>query len=222
MINDAVLIQHTYSNNNTWSGNAFLDMQRLTYQRHASYCAAHNIDYWNFQGGKFPQFDGEAGSWTKVGLVKDALKDYEFVFWIDVDTAIVDFETDLREAAKDIHIGGCVHDPAKSEFLKFHKVDRHINVGCLYFRSTDKSQEFMDVWCKSYPGAKRWAEQGAFNELTEKMPDIVTVLDDKWNATVNVNMVKAPVVMGWHGVPLYQRFLLMKQKFINDHLDFRV
>jgi hypothetical protein len=219
MINNAVLIQHTYSNNNAWSGNTFLDMQRLTYQRHAAYCSAHNIDYWNFQGGKFPQFDGEAGSWAKVGMVRDALKDYEFVFWIDVDAAIVDFATDLRESVKDIHIGGCVHDPAKSEFLKQNKVDRHVNVGALYFRNTPESKAFVDKWYASYPGPARWAEQGAFNEL---MDETVTVIDDKWNATVNVNLVEKPVVMGWHGVPLNQRFLMMKEKFINDHIEFKV
>jgi len=219
MINNAVLIQHTYSNNNVF-GPTFVDMQRLTYSRHSAYCAAHNIDYWSLQGGKYPKMTGESGAWAKVGLVKEALQDYEYVIWLDVDAAIVDFETDLREACTGI--GGCVHDPAKSVWLKQNKIDKHINVGVLYFRNTDLTKTFVDKWFDSWPGPKRWADQGAFNKLMEELPGAVTVIDDKWNATVNVNMVEKPVVVGWHGVPMHERFLQMKEKLINDHLDYRV
>lgn len=221
MINDAVMIQHTYSNTNVF-GPTFVDMQRLTYMRHSAYCSAHNIDYWSLQGGKYPDMPGEAGAWAKVGLVKEALEDYEYVFWIDVDAAIIDFSVDMRDAVKDINIGGCVHDPAKSAWLKQNKIEKHINVGCLYFRNIELTKQFVNKWFKSYPGPKRWADQGAFNTLMLEMPDAVTVIDDKWNATVNVNMVNNPVVYGWHGVPINQRFLQMKEKLINDHINFRV
>lgn len=222
MINDAVIIQHTYSSNNTWSGNTFVDMQRLTYPRHSAYAAAKSMDYWNFQGGTYPQFDGEAGSWAKIGLIKEALKDYQFVFWIDVDAAIWDFTADLRDAVRDINIGGCAHDPAKSDWLKKNGIDKHINIGVTYYRNTDVTKAFVDKWLESYPGPKRWAEQGAFNDLMKDMPEAVAVIDDKWNATVNVNMVEKPAVLAWHGVPLPQRFLLMKEKMRDDCLVYRV
>ena len=223
MINDAVMIQQTYSNSNQFlSANVFLDMQRLIYPRHSAYCAAKNIDFWSFQGGRDFGMMGEAGAWAKVGLVREALKDYEFVFWVDVDAAVMDFETDLRDACKDINIGACVHDPAKSDWLKQNKIDKHINVGVLYVRNTDISKQFFDKWFDAYPGPPRWADQGAFNALLLEMPEAVTVIDDKWNATVNVNMVEKPVVMGWHGVPLPKRFLMMKEELADDHLIFRV
>lgn len=221
MINDAVLIQQTYSNNNNF-GPTFVDMQRLTYPRMSAYCAAHNVDYWNIQGGMDFGMPGEAGAWAKVGLVKQALKDYEYVFWIDVDAAIVDFETDIRDAVKDLNIGACVHDPAKSDWLKKNQIDRHINVGVLYVRNTEISRLFFDKWFEAYPGPTRWADQGAFNAMLEEMPDAVTVIDDKWNATVNVNMVEKPVVLAWHGVPMHQRFLMMKDKLRDDCLVYRV
>ena len=48
-------------------------------------------------------------------------------------------------------------------------------------------------------------------------------LDDKWNATVNVNQVEKPVVIGWHGVsPIAQRTALMKKALFLDHLKFKV
>jgi len=221
MINNAVLIQQTSSNNNTL-GPTFVDMQRLIYPRHSAYCASHNIDFWNIQGGMEEGRGVEAGAWAKVGLVRQALKDYEFVFWVDVDAAIMDFETDLRDAIKDINIGGCVHDPAKSPFLTANKIDKHVNVGVLYFRNTDLTKEFMEKWYNAYPGERRWSEQGSFNKLMKEMPKVVTVIDDKWNATVNVNMVENPVIYGWHGVPVPQRFLMMKEFLIDDPLIYRV
>ena len=221
MINNAVLIQHTYSNCNVFNP-TFPDMQRLIYPRHSAYCASHRIDFWNLQGGKYPKMTGESGAWAKVGLVKEALEDYEYVFWVDVDAAIMDFDTDLRDAVKDINIGGCVHDPAKSQFLKDNKIERHINVGVLYFKNTELTKEFVSAWFDAWPGPPRWADQGVFNALLKEMPKAVTELDDKWNSTVNVNIVEKPVVLGWHGIPLHKRFLMMKERLINDHLEFVV
>ena len=224
MINNAVMIQHTYSNTVTFgAGLAFVDMQRLTYPRHSAYCSAHNIDYWSFQGGKYPDMPGEGGAWAKVGLMKEALQDYEYVFWIDADTAIVDFETDLREAVEgNINIGGVYHDPAKSDFLKQNDVKKHINIGALYIRNTEVSRLFIDKWFDDFPGPKRWGDQGTFNGLMKEMPDAVTGIDDKWNATKNVNEVKNPVVMGWHGVDYPERFSMMRRKFATDHLVYTV
>jgi hypothetical protein len=197
-------------------------MQRLVFPRHSAYCAAWNIDYWNIQGGHDYGMIGEAGAWAKVGLMLDALKDYENVIWIDTDAAIMDFNTDIREACKDIHVGACVHDPAKSDWLKQCNVPRHLNVGVIYARKTDKAKEFLEKWLASYPGVEKWGEQGSFNNLISEMPGVVTELDDKWNATVNVNMVDKPVVMGWHGVPINKRFLIMKDKLHQDWLNYRV
>ena len=221
MRNNAVVLQQTYSNHNFYGG-AFLDMQRLTYMRHSAYCAAHNFDFWSFQGGKDVGRTGEAGAWAKVTLIKEALVDYEYAFWIDVDAAIMDFSADLRDACKDINIGACVHDPAKSDYLKQLGIEKHINVGVLYVRNTDVSKQFFDRWYDSYPGPARWADQGAFNNLIVEMPEAVTPIDDKWNATVNVNMVDKPVVMGWHGIPVIERIAMMKEQLKDDHIDFRV
>ena len=221
---NAVILQHIYSNSSVIVGdNAFGDMLRLSYQRHAAYACAHAMDFWCFQGGVHTEMPGEAGAWAKIWLMKDALKDYEYVFWIDADAAIMDFETDLRDAVKDINIGACIHDPAKSEYLRQFGIDKHINVGVMYLRNTDLTKQFVDKWIASYPGPVRWADQGAFNNLIVEMPDAVSVIDDKWNATVNVSMVDKPVVMGWHGIaPAVNRFLQMKQVLIDDHINFRV
>lgn len=223
-MNNAVILQHAYEPSSILIGDhTFNEMLRLTYNRHAAYALSHNMDYWAFQGGiHYKEMPGEAGAWSKIWLMKYALKDYEYAFWIDTDAAIMDFETDLRDAVKDIHIGACVHDPAKSEYLKSLNIDKHINIGVMYLRNTEETRAFIDKWLASYPGEKRWAEQGAFNKLMIENP-IVSVIDDKWNATVNVNMVEKPVVKGWHGVaPNTARFMQMKNELNDDFIDFRV
>ena len=56
-----------------------------------------------------------------------------------------------------------------------------------------------------------------------KYDDVFEQLDDKWNATVNVNQVEKPVVIGWHGVsPIAQRTALMKKAMATDHLKYKV
>ncbi len=216
--NNAVIIQNVYSNS------CFSDMLRLCIQRHMAYSNAYKMDYWALQGGMQRDMLPEAGAWGKVKLMKMALDDgYDYVFWIDADAAIMDFGTDLRDSVKDIHIGACVHDPAKSAYLKSLNIERHINVGVMYLRNTEETRSFIQKWYDSYPGVVRWAEQGSFNILMKENPGIVTEIDDKWNATVNVNMVEKPVVKGYHGVvPYINRFNLMRADCIEDHIIYRV
>lgn len=221
-MNNAVIIQHVYSE--TEFGCAFSDMLRLCTQRHMAYARAHNMDYWSFTGGFQVGRPAESGAWAKIELMRLALNQgYEYVFWIDADAGIIDFETDLRDAVKDIDIGACAHDPKKSAYLKQLKIAKHINVGVMYLRNTEKTKQFIEDWFNIYPGEPRWAEQGSFNKLMEKYPDVVKEIDDKWNATVNVNMVPKPVVKGYHGLmPVINRFYTMRMDFIEDHIDFRV
>lgn len=224
-MNNAVILQHAYAPSSLMFGDhTFNDMLRLTYNRHSAYALAHQMDYWAFQGGiHWQEMPGEAGAWSKIWLMKYALKDYEYIFWIDTDAAIMDFETDLRDSVKDIHIGACVHDPAKSDYLKRLNIDKHVNIGVMYLHNTEATRDFIDKWLARYPGEKRWAEQGSFNKLMDEYPDTVSIIDDKWNATVNVNMVEKPVVMGWHGVsPNTTRFMQMKERLADDHIDFKV
>jgi len=221
-MNNAVIIQHVYSE--TSLGNAFSDMLRLCTQRHMAYARSHSMDYWSFTGGFQVGRPAESGAWAKIELMRLALNQgYEYIFWIDADAAIMDFETDLRDSVKDIDIGACAHNPEKSAFLKQLKIAKHINVGVMYLRNTEKTKQFIEDWYNSYPGEPRWAEQGSFNKLMEKYPDVVKEIDDKWNSTVNVNEVQKPVVKGYHGVsPVINRFNLMRADCIEDHIDFRV
>lgn len=212
---DSVIIQ------SSWGDNAFQDMLRLTYQRHSAYARAHNFDYWNINGHIHPETF--PGGWDKIYLIKYAMKQYKNIIWIDADATIMDFECDLRDAlkGKKFDIGACVHD---ADWFKEPKwqIPKHMNVGVLYIRNTERSAKFIEEWLTKFPGHKRWQEQGSFNEMAESN-DIVGVVDDKWNATVNVNMVDKPAVKGYHGVnPLITRFSLMRADCLEDHITYRV
>lgn len=209
--NKAVLIQcsHTMP--------VFIEMNRLTYQRHAAYAISHGYDYWHHIGNPCP--DRDSGAWDKVKLILQAMNEgYEYIVWVDCDAAILGDE-DLREALAGMpgDIGACLHDA--------NGIPAHLNVGVLYIKNTEKAHQFVQDWWDSFPGSERWMDQGAFNELSnsEKYAGLVVRVNDRFNATVNVNMVENPVVAGWHGVsPLALRLHMMRQAMNNDWLKFRV
>lgn len=208
-MNDSVII------NMCNSSGEFHDSMRLTYQRHAVYAISHKMDYWHIMGDMHP--DRLRGGWDKVDIIRKALSaGYQYVFWIDADACIVDNKSDLRDAFQG-DIGACIHDA--------NNIPKHYNVGVLFIRNSNLVREFFDDWWDSYPGSVQWMEQGAFNDLlaTDKYKDLLFRMDDRYNATVNVNMVKNPVIMGWHGVrPLATRFKLMKNICSEDYINFRV
>lgn len=227
-MNNAILIQECWSTD-AWTAplcGMFYDMLRLTFPRHSAYARAHAIDYWCILGDvheeKMPW-----GAWDKIHLIKLALqRGYEQVFWLDTDAAIMNMDCDLRDALPaDKLIGLVEHDPAKSEYLRSLNVPLHMNVGVMYLRNDPLTVAFIDEWLARHPGDPRWQEQGAFNDMAkeEQYAGIIARVDDTWNATVNVNEVTAPNVMGWHGImPVDRRLGMMRDTLKDDFIKFRV
>ncbi len=216
-LKDAVIIQQAYQIG------PFSDMLRLTYQRHAAYAWAHGMEYWPLAATLKP--DLWPGGWGKIWLMKLMIEQgYKHIFWIDTDAAIVDFESDLRDALPEGKlIGACEH--WAPDWFPQYDIPKHFNVGVTFLRSDPLTVEFLDDWISRYPGHPRWMEQGSFNEMIaeDKYKDIFAPLDAKYNATINVNQVEHPVIMGWHGImPEVRRFAMMKEVFKDDFIKFRV
>jgi hypothetical protein len=211
---DAIILQQAYEGNIY-----FIDMLRLSMQRHAAYALSHNMDYQPYFGD-YTDRDVTTGGWSKIKMIMDALdKGYKYIFWIDTDAAIVDFETDLRDGFKGF-IGCCEHN-AKA-FPENLQVPTHFNIGVTFVQNGNGVKEFVQKWWDSFPGHDRWMEQGSFNELIKDNP-LFFKLDDKFNATVNVNMCEKPVIIGWHGVsPIVKRFNLMRNVLYTDHIKYKV
>jgi len=210
-MNDALIVQQCNS-----SGE-FFDSMRLTYQRHATYAIAHQMDYWHIIGDMLP--DKLRGGWDKVNTLKHAIEvGYKMVFWIDADACIVNHDFDLREAFTGAagDIGACIHDA--------NGIPKHHNVGILFIRNTQLVHAFFHDWLESYPADVQWMEQGAFNSLMAgKYKGLLFTLDDKFNSTYRVNESKTPVISAWHGVrPLIERYNLMAKVCAEDYINFRV
>lgn len=183
---NAIMIQQVYP------GWKYEEMLELTRRRHEAYCNRWSIDYQALVDNVEEAWPPDAGGWAKILLVKAALlKKYEYVFWIDADAVVYDLAVDMREAVPFASsIGACVHRIPQWT---------HWNVGCLYFHAGPGVLDFVGRWAEAYPGEKDgWFEQGVFNRMGRE-GRIVQTISDRWNATLGVNMVPDPVVIGFHG-----------------------
>ena len=215
---NAIILQQAYS---PIINHKFTDMLRLTMQRHAAYALSHKMDY-QVYFGDYTDRSVFTGGWDKIKLIQDALnRGYEYVFWIDTDAAIIDFSVDLRDAFTDKFIGCCEHK--RENLPKEYDIPTHLNVGVTFVKNGNGVKEFIQEWWDSFPGDKRWVEQGSFNEMAKKYPEIVFKMDDRFNATVNVNMCEKPVILGWHGIqPDSKRFNMMRNTMYNDNVKYKV
>ena len=193
-MNNAVLIQHAYKGE-------FEPMMELTKERHAAYCERFGFDFWHEVYNMSRPM--ETGAWAKIELMQKALdKGYEYIVWIDADAMIYDVDTDLREAIQRNKIGAC-----------WHRIPQlnHWNVGVLYLHNSVAVRNVVENWWASYPAPNDgWFEQGVFNRIGKENNTIVTI-SDRWNATLDVNMVPDAVVLGFHGQGnAKQRYEIMK------------
>lgn len=196
-MNNAVLIQQAYP------GLGYEQMIELTQERNAEYCKRFGFDYQVSIDPIVHEWDVKHGGWAKIELIRRALDaGYQYVVWLDADAMIYDIETDLRD--------GCPNGIGAS----WHRIPQwnHWNVGVLLIQNTPQVKDFIIEWLSKFPGANDgWFEQGEFNRLGMKSK-VVHTLSDKWNSTVNVNIVPDAVILGFHGYgDAKQRYEAMKR-----------
>lgn len=198
-MNDAILIQHVYPAEDP----SFVSMMELTRIRNEEYCRIWGLDF-KAEQWTDPERPAKLGAWAKVKLLRDALRaGYQKIIWLDVDAMIWDLETDLRDGVIPGHLGACWH--------RIPQLD-HWNVGVLFLDNCPEVAEFIDQWWSSYPPpGDGWFEQGVFNRLARQSRTVIT-LSDRWNATLDVNMVPDAVILGFHGQgPGARRLQLMTE-----------
>lgn len=199
-MNNAVLIQHAWPADVNADYAMMLEMQT---GRNQAYCDRYSIDYLAVVGNVKDEYaDPHSGEWPKVELIRAALEQgYEYVIWLDPDTLILDFDTDLRDGCPE-GLGAC--------WQRIPQLD-HWNTGALYMRNSESVRSFVDAWLALFPGEFMWKEQGEFNKLAQKSRTVETI-SDKWNATLNYSMVPDAVVLGFHGNGDPARRLLLMQQ----------
>src|SRR5512146_1106150 len=211
-----------------FSSGEFVDMMRLTHLRHTAYARAWDMDFWAVYGDLMTHLPlYHWGGWGKIDMIRRALEQgYKYVAWIDADAAIMDMNTDLRDALKgsDALIGACKHD---APWFVNLQVPVHFNTGCMYFKNDAKTLAFVKAWADTYEVAikDRWLEQGQFNRMIDEpeWAGVFAEIPARWNATVNVNPAADEVVRGWHGVnPTANRLVMMRAALADDWFKYKV
>ena len=126
-------------------------------------------------------------AWSKIPLLARALDDYDTVLWLDADTVVVSFDTDLAD---------CVEDDAY-QALAVTEWGRELrpNTGVWLLRSGERAARFLDaVWDSEQFIDDRWWENAAVVTLLgysmwpclpgppTEWTQGTTVLAPEWNA----------------------------------------
>ncbi len=169
----------------------FVDLQKEITPHHQAYCNRHGYNYQVFYGSVQQRY---CPMWDKVVLIRNASEHSDMVVWMDTDSLIVDTNTPLEEAFSDVlFVGHCKHpEKWKSNFW-------HYNCGVGFYRDNDLVFDFLTrVWERGIVPHPTWKVQATMLEINDEMR-IMSVLDDKWNSTVETNESKEPVIQSWHG-----------------------
>jgi hypothetical protein len=75
----------------------------------------------------------------------------------------------------------------------------HYNSGVIVVRNTAAARWFFDEVWNAGPTEHPWQEQVRINELSQRYPDLVQTLENKWNCTKGVNSTRDPIIRAWHG-----------------------
>lgn len=120
-----------------------------------AYCLKHKYDFRVYTDG----FDKtRPPAWSKILFVKDALKDYEWVFWIDADAAITNPDIPIEPFLE-----------SKEELVITKDFLTTLNFGIFFLRRSDFANWFLnEIWKKTeYMHHGVW-EQAAVWELWDK------------------------------------------------------
>jgi len=97
-------------------------------------------------------------SWSKVLFLRELIDEYDFVFWVDADAAIVDASRDVLD------------DCRRGTFLAVvaHHYDAQVvpNLGVIGLRSGRRARRFLDLlWADTRYVEHKWWENAAALEL---------------------------------------------------------
>jgi ADP-heptose:LPS heptosyltransferase len=169
-----------------------LQMLDLSHDLHNAYADRHGLTFCCVRG---PVQTHRAPVWDKVRLIQMMLAaGSEFVIWLDADTLVVRPELDVRSALRDGAPIGMCRNP-----LPWGNQPWHYNAGVIMVRNTSAARWFFDEVWRAGGGDHPWQEQARMNELSQRYPNLVQPLENKWNCTKGVNSTRHPIVLAWHG-----------------------
>jgi hypothetical protein len=195
---------------------AYAPMLDVTHDLHTAYARRYHMDFMPVR------MTDEHRAWYLWHMARLLLGEYEYVFLIDADAAIVD-DVDLRNAIVDKPMaamwGGIAGEP------------KHFNMGVVYLQRDPATLAFIDHLLTYEPhidvmttdawhseGGRIVGDQWRCNELLrDNYADHITALGPHWNSIFRYSQVLEPVVMAWHSVmPLTERTAQMQRTKDND------
>lgn len=169
----------------------FLGLQKQVVPHHAAYAERHGYLYSVTLGRVQTKFHP---MWDRVPLIRAALAYSDLVIYLDTDSLIVNPDVPLTEALREMDTPvGHVRHPEPWADLGFH-----YNCGVGFYRNNPRTHTFLkEVW-ELGPIEHRWKVQATMLAVGCRT-NIFSIIDDKWNSTVNTNVSKSPMVESWHG-----------------------
>ena len=119
------------------------------------YCGRHGFQYYVERDENLSE--GRPYPWAKIKVIRKLLRTYEWVFWLDADAFIIDFDFNIK-------------DYLDENFdLIFASDENGINTGVGFYRSSNRMLQFLDeAWNCEYAINHIWWEQKAIRDLLEK------------------------------------------------------
>jgi hypothetical protein len=190
--------------------------------RHLAYCDRWGIDYL----AENPA-DAIMDTFGRLDFILKWLKSgrYRFVFWIDADCIVSDFDHDMRETVPEWAWLGMTIAPERSAANIVH-----YQTGCMYWRACRKSVEFIEciLSVRNEPllpvgsGLGQWNDQEVMNLLLLNEDDLkqgFVNLSPRWN--MNTLGHDTEIVAAWHGRdnPMVRRRLMQEYAKSHDWRD---
>lgn len=152
-------------------------------------------------------------AWTKVALISQFLEEYDWVFWSDADSAILDLNRRLEEFLDpDYDIIACDIRPDDLEIGPMKK-EQELNTGEVFYKNSERTKSLLfETWlCHSTvtPGAfeQQWINQTLHRNGWEES---VKVYPQKAFNTPPELFTEGDFIMhlyGYHGKELVEKFI---------------
>jgi Nucleotide-diphospho-sugar transferase len=153
--------------------------------------------------------------WIKIEAIRAALEsDFDFVFWVDVDTVVQRCDVDVRTAAvdnADLHMAW--HGPDTSTIQAIGFVP-HFNSGVMLIRVTEWSRGFFERIWNAGQLPHHWSDQATMLHLLgfdhclglgPERPDEpdrshLARLDTAWNSAPGLAIAPDPIINHYAGI----------------------
>lgn len=179
------------------------DIAAISSPSKAAYCKLHGYDFIEETGG-FPT--DRPAVWAKIAFLQKHLPNYDWVFWSDADSLIMDSNRPLEafcDPKADMVI--CHEDLGVGVY--------NINAGQMLFRSSEWSREFLeDVWGQTWALNDAHQEQRAIIHLlfSEDLSDHVHIVAQRtFNCYLN-NYTPGDFLLHFADMPNEKRLAAMR------------